>query len=302
MAKVSDSVKKNSGRALGAPRQPSGWSPLYTAVAFLAALSVLCIILSQAESLVRLGLVGNIYYVLLVPLGLAVSAFLFGVLRSYAAYAGKVYGGSIELGGPIVAFALVLVLGFYLIPNARPFALTIFVHGEAGPQDLLLRNIGSVLIDLGGDRRRELIGDRGQAFFPGIPPTFRGQWIFATIADADGYEPVASNSRIRVEDDGAYLAIRPKAAELVGYVRSETGQPIAGARVSVAGLSAQTDSSGFFKLILPRAAPLSNLSMQVSATGFLAWNSHVIPGANDIAVVLDYSGVPARPTIASRPR
>jgi carboxypeptidase family protein len=270
-------------------RQRSASITIYVAIAagaFLAALAVLLLMVYQAEKLVRLGLVGNLYYVLLVPLGLAVAAFLFGVLRSYAAYTGKIEGGSLELGGPIVGFFLVVVLGFYLIPNPQSFALTVFVHGEEGRQNLILRNTGSVLLDLGGDRRRESIGDKGQAYFAGIPPTFRGQSVSVAV-EAQGYEPVTPNGTIKIEGDNAYVAIRPKAAELTGYVRTGAGQPISGATVSVAGISTQTDASGFFKLRLPGAGTHQNLTMQVAAPGFSAWNSQVVPGANEITVVLD---------------
>jgi hypothetical protein len=244
---------------------------------------------TQAERLVGLGLVGNLYYVLLVPLGLCVAAFLFGVLRSYAVYTGKAYGGSLELGGPIVAFLLVVVLGFYLTPNALPFDLTVFVHGEAGPQDVILRNSGDVLIDLGGDRRREMIGEKGQAFFAGIPATFRGQSV-AFAVDARGYESVAPRGAIKIEGSSVYIAIRPKGAEFSGYVRSDSGQPVAGATVSIAGVSAQSDVSGYFKLSLPGAGPRQGLTMQVMAPGFAAWSSEVVPGGNEIAVVLDRAG------------
>ncbi|HUL67204.1 MAG TPA: carboxypeptidase-like regulatory domain-containing protein [Burkholderiaceae bacterium] len=256
--------------------------------AFLAALAVLALMLYQAERLVRLGLVGNLYYFLLVPLGLAAAVFLFGVLRSYAVYVGKIEGGSIELGGPIVAFLLVVVLGFKLIPNPQPFGLTIFVHGERGRQDVIVRNAGSVLLDLGGDRRRESIGDKGQAYFAGIPSNFRGQSISVAV-DVQGYETAVPNDAVKIEGDSAYVAIRPKAVELTGYVRTETGQPVVGATVSVSGVSSQTDASGFFKMTLPGAAPRQSMAMQVTATGFAAWNSQVVPGANEIAIVLDRS-------------
>jgi hypothetical protein len=151
-------------------------------------------------------------------LGLATATFLFGVLRSYAAYTGKVGAGSIELGGPIVS----IVLGFYLTPRSQPITLTISVHEGAGRQDVDLRDAGSVLIDLGGDRRREMIGDKGQAICVGIPPTFLGQPISVSV-DAEGYETIRPDSAVKLESDSTYVAVRPKADELTGYVRSEGG-------------------------------------------------------------------------------
>ena len=105
--------------------------------------------------------------------------------------------------------------------------------------------------------------------------------------DAPGYELVPRNGTVKVTGDSAYIVIRPKPAELTGYIRSDTGEPIAGARVSTAGSSAQTDASGFFKLTVPGAGPRESLAMQVSAVGFATWNSQVVPGANEIAIVLN---------------
>jgi hypothetical protein len=75
----------------------------------------------------------------LLPLGLAAAGFLFGVLRSYASYRGKHLGGVLELGGPIIAAAMVVIGGFVLVPSPATFPITVYVHGERGPQDVVLR-------------------------------------------------------------------------------------------------------------------------------------------------------------------
>src|SRR5947209_7005753 len=64
-------------------------------VCFLVGLGVLSLLLWKAETLVKYGLVGNIYYVVLLPLGLCAAGFLFGVLRSYARYTGQQLGGTL---------------------------------------------------------------------------------------------------------------------------------------------------------------------------------------------------------------
>src|ERR1700733_9699639 len=92
---------------------PNSWSEIapYAVLSlggFLCALLLIVLLLRNAEKLVALGLTGNLYYLVLVPLGLSVAAFLFGALRSYARYRGKQFGGVLELGGPVVAFVLVL--------------------------------------------------------------------------------------------------------------------------------------------------------------------------------------------------
>ena len=199
--------------------------------------------------LVRLGLEGRLFYIALVPLGIAVAVLLFGVLKSYAAYKGQVSGGSLEVIGSIVVFLLVVILGFGLVPNPTPFALTVFVHGERGRQDLVLRNEGAVLIDIGGDRRRASIGDLGQAFFASIPPNFRGQSVPVSV-DADGYEVASGKGYMPIASDNLYLLVRPKEIALSGYVKAADGEPILGATVSVGNQHVTTDSRGFFTVSL----------------------------------------------------
>src|ERR1019366_7332198 len=109
-------------------------------VSFLLFLVLLFLLVLKAETLVALGLTGNLFYVVLVPLGLSAAAFLFGVLRSYARYKGQHFGGVLVLGGPVVVFVLVVLGGFKLVPNPTQLRLTAYVHGPAGRQDLVLQN------------------------------------------------------------------------------------------------------------------------------------------------------------------
>src|ERR1700722_5449367 len=133
-------------------------------ISFLCGIVLLGLLIWNANLLASLGLAGVLYYLVLLPMGLAAAGFLFGVVRSCARYSGKQLGGMLELGGPIVAFLLVVVLGFVLVKPVTTFPLTVYVHGQGRPQDLL-RNSGEVLLDLGLDRRRQPIGSEGQAYF-----------------------------------------------------------------------------------------------------------------------------------------
>ena len=103
----------------------------------------------NAQLLAAFGLTGNYYYAVLLALGLAAAAFLFGVLQSYARFNGRNGWGVLELGGPIVGSALVVLGGFYLVPIPLPFAVTVFVHGEGGIYDLLPKDSGEVVMELG---------------------------------------------------------------------------------------------------------------------------------------------------------
>jgi hypothetical protein len=114
----------------------------------------------------------------------------------------------------------------------------------------ILRNFGHVMVDLGPDRRREPVGDNGQAYFPAIPASFRGQKVDAWL-DADGYELVSPGMQRALDGDSLYLAVRKTAGRLAGRVQDEEGRPIAGALLSVAGTSTASDATGYFELTIP---------------------------------------------------
>jgi hypothetical protein len=272
---------------------PAGWAEIgpyavLSLVSFLCGLVLVGLLLWKADLLVALGLTGNFYFFALLPLGLAVAGFLFGALRSFARYSGHHFGGLLELGGPVVGFTLVLVLGYLLPPPASNLSLTVYVHGKAGPQELVLRDQGSVLLDLGADRRSAKILDRGQAFFSEIPANFRRQEVIVSL-DADGYELVDPLSKRRLDSASLYLAVRRKPGLLTGWVKEGadgSGNPVAGASVIVAGLSTTTNPSGHFDLPIPSDRMQDQLTLQVVATEYDPWSASVVPDGNEVTVLL----------------
>lgn len=270
--------------------RPTGWSKiapyaLLSLGSFLAALALVGLLLWKADLLARLGLTGNFYYLILLPLGLSVAGFLFGALRSYARYQGRHFGGVLELGGPIVGFALVVIGGFLLPPPTANLPLTVFVHGEAGPHELVLRGKGSVMLDLGGDRRSEPIGEKGQAYFAEIPASFRGQMVNVSL-DADGYELADPNPKRRLDGTSLYLPVRKKSAHFAGSVQDEEGNPVAGANVSIAGIQATTNAIGRFEILVPGSLVQDALTMQTVASGYTPDHGKVVPGGDDPVVIL----------------
>lgn len=271
-------------------RRRTSWAKLtlfaaLSLVCFVFGAGLLAIMLWKAQMLVALGLVGKVYYIVLLPLGLAAAAFLFGVLRSYGCYSGKQFGGTLELGGPVVGFVLVLILGFFLPKAEEAFALTVHVHGEAGAHDLVLRNAGVVWITLGADRRQEKIGDKGQADFKNIPNGFRGQDVPIWV-EADGFETVDPEQKHKLDAESLYLAVRRKAVRLTGRVQDEAGQPIAGATIRAAGLSTESDAGGHFALTFRDDRAQNEVTLEVSAAGYELWRARVLPRANETIIML----------------
>ena len=212
---------------------------------------------------------------------------LFGVLRSYAAFRGEHFGGVITLGGPIVAAALVIIGGFTLVPNPLPFAITCYVHGHAGPQDIVLRNQGSVVLDLAGDRRSVPIGANGQAYFAGIPANFRDQTVYVSVESAEYDSITAKPHKLR---DPMYLEVKKRPGKLFGRVTDENGQPIANVDLTVAGLTAKTTGAGGFRFEIPGERMASDMDLTATATGFEPFRATAYPNSNAMDVVMKRVG------------
>ena len=259
---------------------------ILAAAGFVGFLLVLWILLANAEMLVRFGLTGQLFYVALIPLALSAAVVLFGSLRSVASFQGKVFGGLLEMGGPVVLFVLVLVLGFLLVPQATPFSVTVYVHGPQGTHDLVLRGKGSVILDLDQDRRREEIGDKGQAFFGEIAPTFRGREVPVGLV-AEGFALAESSRRVKLASSTVYLEVKRLEVEIRGRVIDNQSRPIAGATIRLREQTTSSSADGTFVLRFPGEWAEDPLVLRVNAPGFKPWQAEVFAGSNDVDVLLD---------------
>ena len=254
-------------------------------VSFLGGVGLLGTMIWQAERIVGLGLTGNFYYVTLVPLGLSAAAFLYGLMRSLNEFRGLPSSGSAERIVPVAVFLLVLVLGFFLVEPSTSFAITVYVHGPGGHQDIVLENEGSVVVDLGPDRRKASIGLMGQAFIPGISAEFRGQNVRFAI-ESDAYE-LADVRPVSLDSSSIYLVARRLPGVVKGRIEDERGRPISGARVEVAGRFTTTSTYGEFELSIPGSSMAPKLMLHASAPGYAeVLNKTVVPNANPIVLTL----------------
>lgn len=259
----------------------SGWLAF---VWFVLALLGAVMIIAFGERLVAFGLVNQIYYVVLVALGLGAAGALFAGIHSVAKYRGQSSWGTLELSGPPVVFFLVVGAGIYFSPGQRPFGLTVFVHGPGGPQDFILRNQGKVAIDLGPDRRVEQIGEKGSASFSGIPPAYHGKDIPVTVI-ADGFART-SEAPLRLTGENLYVPVRKQGALLQGVLVDQARDPVPNATVQVAGQTAKTDETGRFKLTIPGELVKEEMTLDVRAEGHFSQTHPVVPNSNEIRMVL----------------
>lgn len=254
-------------------------------VAFLIGLAILSVMLWNAQLLVSLGLTGNYYYVVLLALGLAAAAFLFGVLQSYARFNGRNGWGALELGGPIVGCALVVIGGFYLVPYSLPFAVTVFIHGEGGIDDLVPKDSGEVLMELGPEIRKQQIGPDGAVYFTNIPPSYRGKEVELWV-NSKQFESVHPDQKYPLKDDALQVEVRKKAGKLSGRAQDENGNPLPGVKIQVAGLSATTDSAGHFEVVIPGDRLQQELDLGAVASGYSSTHVKVVLNGNDVIIPL----------------
>ena len=109
------------------------------------------------------------YYVLLLVLGLAAAAFLFGAMRSTARLTGTELGAAYEFGGPVVVAILVVVGGFYLIKPPDDFGLTIRLRASEPITDATET---WARVDLGARRDERLFSRDGEVQFSGLPARY----------------------------------------------------------------------------------------------------------------------------------
>jgi hypothetical protein len=205
-----------------------------------------------APNITGAGITKSIYYIVLIPVGLASAAFLFGALRSSAKYSGKTSYGTIELTGPVVIFCLVVIGGFYFATPDSEFLLTIRTNLVNEPEKIL--NHGSLILDIGEQRLDKQLNENGEVTFAGVPSRYLGKSV-NIIPQIKGYKIKGSNLISIPDNRIIYLELeeRKDSTLLRGRVINETGNPVDSVIIDIeSGLaSSVTDENGLFTVIVP---------------------------------------------------
>ena len=267
-------------------RAPSHLTYAYiSAAAFVLALVAAAVLVLLSDRFSRLSTAA--YYLLLLPIALAAAAFLFGAMRSHARYKGDVAQGSLELGGPVVVFVMVMLGGVFLAGPDTTANVTVRLSSTAGPEDRIAG--GEVVLDLGDDRRTRAVGPDGQATFTQVPVQFLNGEL-GVVARVERYR-MASAGPFQVSPLGIIeVPLEPVRAETVvaGTIFDPTG-PVEGATVNFAHgtATAVTDVNGNFRLALPFERT-AQVPVMVTVEGRVVYNdSYVVSPEHGLRVRLE---------------
>lgn len=173
-------------------RGSSGGAALLALASLGVALAVGWWIATQADLLgIRFD---HAYYVLLVILGLAAAAFLFGVLRSSATLTGSHLGVGFEVGGAAALFLLVVWGGAYFTSPPESFSSMVRLRYAGPPADRAAFDealpSARLIVRFGSNTRTPEISRLGEAEIRDVPGRFRAGTITVELV-SDRIELVA---------------------------------------------------------------------------------------------------------------
>jgi len=229
-------------------------SGFFFLLSFIAS-TILVLFGKQFESF---GIVGNIYYIILIPLGFSSAAFLAGAMKSYASFQsnGTMTYGKLQLTGPVVIFALVVGGGF-ILPNLTkketfPAKVRVMSSDKATNQF----NQGRIFLYIGQERKSADIHD-GEAKFENIPEAYKNKKV-KILTDIDNYQLADSNDVIIPENENYFdiHLVRTKLSmvtQVRGSIMNEESAPLRNAFLNFgSGLATgYTNQNGDFVLTVP---------------------------------------------------
>jgi hypothetical protein len=247
-------------RNVSPSRSQLGWLWI-SGIAFVICILAVCGLLFFGNRLENLGIVGNMYYIILIPLGFSAAAFLSGAMKSYAKFTSNesLTYGKLTLAGPIVVFGLVVVGGFILpkwndkeqqfIPRFRIVNETVKTSDFAkGTVALSLPDQPSIILDI----------FKGEVSFPNIPIKYLHKPAKVSV-DIENYEMTDSgNIELSKEVHNINVAKTDLSSNTTvrGTIINQNDQPLTNAVLNFGSGMAKvtTDENGDFEVKIAKPA------------------------------------------------
>lgn len=191
------------------------------------------------------------------------------------------------LGGAAIPVLLFFTdpIGKFKENNYRQsIGLTVFVHGKKGKMDMILRQKGYVILELGGDRQRKPISENGDAHFENLHV---GDKIRLDIDFTEPYHALNKDTSYVVDESGKiYLEARLEGIDrITGLVLFED-KPLSEVIVRTVDLSDTTDNAGGFTIHIPESLQMKEYVVWFHKNGFKIKSAHAYPQTGDPLVII----------------
>ena len=88
-------------------------------------------------------------------------------------------------------------------------------------------------------------------------------------------ELLDSNQTLKLKGSSVYVEARKKAAHIRGHVNDPDGDPLAGVKIAVDGLTVTSNEAGYFELTIPGERLQPNMTIEAFAPGYMLWDDTV---------------------------
>jgi tetratricopeptide (TPR) repeat protein len=180
-------------------------------VGLFMSILLMLVFIRKASTITAYNLAAKYYYLLLIPASLSSAAFLFGAMKSYAVFIGTVLRGELELAGPVVIFVGMMYFGLKYGRNEETVDFTVLLFSHTRD----LKSIqGEISMDVGHERKTEVITNKSSVDFKNIPGRYRTKNVILEI-QAEGWVFINGNTirKCKLKDDHIRLEIKEKKNE-----------------------------------------------------------------------------------------
>lgn len=252
-------------------------------IAFLLCLLASTFLIFFGKRMENLGITGNIYYIILIPLGFSAAAFLAGAMKSYASFRSNetLPYGKLNLSAPIVIFVLV-VSGGFIMPGLNKngkFDWKLRIVNK--DQSTVAFNKGVVLLYIGKYTRKEDIHN-GEVVFPDIPENYNNKKGIVSLQMVDDYQLsgpsdfIISNNEDLVNQIYIRRTAQSVSTNVRGSILTSKSEPAGKVLVNFSsGLATcYTDQNGDFSVTVP-LPPGEKVPLKISMNGIMVFNEEV---------------------------
>jgi hypothetical protein len=164
--------------------------------------------------------------------------------------------------------------------------VTVYVRDSNG--DIVLKNEGSVMLELADVPQERGIGEYGEAYFQHIYPKFRNQPVSLKL-NAEGFELAQPQQQYVLKGDSLTVEVKrdESLAKILGTVRDmHTGMGLAGVDIRIGDLHVTTQATEEFTLTIPPAQQQKQQTLTAYKAGYQPWEGFVYPATRQEVKIL----------------